>query len=80
MKRLFFDTSAWAALADRDDANHQLALVYQDGIIGRYRFLSTNYILDELYTLLLLNVGYLQTVKFKQKLDFSTERDVLEII
>lgn len=41
MKRLFFDTSAWAALADEDDANHQLALAYQDEIIGRYRFLST---------------------------------------
>jgi predicted nucleic acid-binding protein len=80
MKRLFFDTSAWAALADEDDANHQLALAYQDEIIGRYRFLSTNYILDELYTLLLLNVGYPQTVKFKQKLDFLTERGVLEII
>ena len=26
MKRLFVDTSAWAAIADKDDANHELAL------------------------------------------------------
>ena len=80
MNRLFVDTSAWAALADSTDVNHELAVLFRDEAAGKYRLITTNYILDELYTLLLMNVGYLQTVTFKRRIDFLTQQGTLQII
>ena len=58
IRRLFVDTSAWDALADAGDPHHGTALLFRDEIAERYHLLVTNYILDELYTLLLMNLGY----------------------
>lgn len=80
MNLLFVDTSAWAAIADVNDDQHHAALAYQTKIAGRYRLVITNYILDELYTLLLMNVGYTQTINFKQKLDQLIEGGFIEIV
>ena len=80
MNRLFVDTSAWAAIADASDDQHQAALAYQANIAGRYRLVITNYILDELYTLLLMNVGYTQTINFKRSLDQLIEGGFVEVI
>ena len=55
MNRLFVDTSAWDAIADKGDKNHGSALQYRDDIAGQYILLTSDYILDELYTLLLMN-------------------------
>ncbi|MBI5208228.1 MAG: PIN domain-containing protein [Candidatus Firestonebacteria bacterium] len=67
---IFIDTSAWIALEDRKDINHQKALEIKNELfISRSRLITTNYILDETYTLMLLNVGYRKTVEFKYKLD-----------
>ena len=41
---------------------------------------TSNYILDELYTLLLMNVGYLPTVNYKEKLDILIAEHVLDVI
>lgn len=80
MNRLFVDTSAWAALADSKDANHELAALFRDEVAGRCRFVTTNYIIDELYTLLLMNIGYSETVDFKRKLDILIQQGVIEIV
>jgi predicted nucleic acid-binding protein len=40
----------------------------------------TNYILDELYTLLLMNLGYEGAVDFKHKLDVLVQEGILEVI
>ena len=40
----------------------------------------TNYILDELYTLLLMNIGYPRAVDFKRKLDVLIQEGVLEVV
>ncbi len=40
----------------------------------------TDYILDELYTLLLLNVGYQRAVDFKHKLDVLVEEKILDVL
>lgn len=80
MNPLFVDTSAWAAIADASDDQHHAALMYQAKIAGRYRLVITNYILDELYTLLLMNVGYTQTIKFKRRLDQLIQADFIEIV
>jgi predicted nucleic acid-binding protein len=80
MKHIFVDTSAWDALADKKDKDHKNALRFRDKIVGKYRLLTSDYILDELYTLLLMNVGFLPTVKYKEKLDTLIAEHVLDVI
>jgi len=80
MKHIFVDTSAWDALADKKDKDHTNALRFRDQIAGRYKLVTSNYILDELYTLLLMNVGYLPTVNYKEKLDILIAEHVLDVI
>jgi len=80
MRQIFVDTSAWDAIADSGDPNHDVALLYRDEIAGQCHLVVTNYILDELYTLLLMNVGYQRAVDFKGKLDVLVEGGILEVI
>ena len=80
MRQIFVDTSAWDAIADSGDPNHDVALLFRDEIAGQCQLVVTNYILDELYTLLLMNVGYRRTVDFKGKLDVLVEEGVLEVV
>lgn len=80
MRRIFVDTSAWAALADAGDPNHELAILFQDESAGQCRLGVTDYILDELYTLLLMNLGYAGTVAFKRDLDVLRRAGILEVI
>jgi len=80
MKQIFVDTSAWDAIADGGDPNHEVALLFRDEIAGQCRLVVTNYILDELYTLLLMNIGYPRAVDFKRKLDVLIQEGVLEVV
>src|SRR5436309_6162713 len=59
MRQLFMDTSAYFALADRRDENHEAAVrVIHQIIRERIELLTTNYIVAETYTLLLTRIGY----------------------
>ncbi len=80
MRRLFVDTSAWDALADAGDPHHGAALQFRNEVTGSCRLLVTNYILDELYTLLLMNLGYQQTIHFRRQLDTLIRDRILEIV
>jgi len=71
MNSIFVDTSAWDALADKADKHHLGAIRFRDEIAGTRKLLTSNYILDELFTLLLLNIGYAQTIAYKENLIFS---------
>jgi len=56
MKRLFVDTSAWFAFANRKDPHHEKVrevLRTYDG-----RLLTTNYVFDEILSLSLYRLGY----------------------
>ena len=80
MRQIFVDTSAREAIADGRDPNHEVALLFRDEIAGQCRLVVTNYILDELYTLLLMNVRYQRAVDFKRKLDVLVQEGILEVI
>jgi len=80
MRKIFVDTSAWDAIADSGDPNHESALLFRDEIAGKCRFVSSNYVLDELYTLLLMNVGYVRTLAYTKQLKILIEEGILEII
>lgn len=79
MKEIFVDTSAWDAIADKGDPNHSIATLFKEEIAGNYRLVVTNYILDELNTLLLMNIGYKRTVEFKQSLDLLTRAGIVDV-
>ena len=79
MREIFVDTSAWAAIEDATDANHQSALVFKDELPSACHLVTDNSILDESYTLLLMNVGYVRTVSFKRNIDLMTESEVLTV-
>jgi len=59
-------------VADKVDKNHTKALEFRDEIVGKYTLVTSNYVLDELYTLLLMNIGFQATVECKKKLDILT--------
>lgn len=80
MQELFVDTSAWYAIADPGDTNHQSALIYRNQIARKCRLVSSNYILDELYTLLLIHVSYYRAIEFKKKLDILIQENILKIL
>ncbi len=62
------------------DKEHTNALRFRDKIVGKYKLVTSDYILDELYTLLLMNVGFLPTVNYKEKLDILIAENVLDVI
>jgi len=80
MNRLFVDTSAWVALTDSADRYHQRAIAFRDEIAGQRPMLTTSYVLDETYTLLLLNIGYAHTVSLKKRLDTLVAQQIIEVV
>ena len=55
---LFVDTSAWVALADRDDSHHKDAASTYPSIFKDHRHLVTsNLIIAETYIILLTRLG-----------------------
>ncbi|MBM4461469.1 MAG: type II toxin-antitoxin system VapC family toxin [Chloroflexi bacterium] len=55
-------------------------MLFRNEIAGRCRLIVTNYILDELYTLLLVNVGYSCAVDYKRKLDVLIRERVVQVV
>lgn len=79
MREVFVDTSAWAAITDSKDTNHAAATSFMKQLARKSHLVITNYILDEAYTLLLMNVGYRATVQFKQKLDLMHQQGLVSV-
>jgi predicted nucleic acid-binding protein len=75
MSRLFVDTSAYYALADTRDENHEAAvhLIHQM-IRERAELLTTNYILAETHALLLNRIGYATALQVLEDLYKSQTR------
>ena len=79
MKHIFVDTSAWCAIEDKDDIHHDEALKFKDEIAGTCVLVTTNYVLDETYTLLLLNIGHQKTVDFHNTIEQMARAGILQI-
>ena len=80
MKQILIDTSAWVAISDSRDGGHKSALAFVQQLANGYRLITTNYVLDETYTLLLMNAGYQTTIAFKQRIDIMIASQVLEVV
>jgi len=81
--RLFVDTSAFIALEDKDDKEHKTALKYREKIRREetpFRALYTsNYILDEVLTLLRLKLGHQAAVTFGENVKRSKILRILRV-
>lgn len=81
--RLFVDTSAWIALEDRDDSNHDQAIQFWGQLrAGRTDFrqiFTSNYILDEVMTLLGRRVGKESCAGFWRKMQATKLVRILRV-
>ena len=80
MIELFVDTSAWDAVLDAADPDHGAALQFRDEIVGQRLLVVTDYVLDELYTLVLMNLGYQSAVGIRQTLDTMAADGILDVV
>ena len=80
MRRIFVDTSAWCAIEDGGDTHHEASLQFKDEIAGACGLVTTDYVLDETYTLLLLNLGYERTVAFHNRIEQLAQANILHIV
>jgi uncharacterized protein len=73
-RRALVDSSAYLALIDEDDENHDTAVtILQQLISGRFRQFTTNYMLAEAHALILSTLGNQKANEFLQRiLDSNT--------
>jgi len=77
---IFVDTGAWVALEDKRDSHHDAALQFKHILLAaNTRLITTTYVLDETYTLLLFDIGYINTVSFKHALDELIRHNVVVV-
>ena len=79
--RLFLDTSAFVAIEDTDDNNHQKSLELREqireGKTPFRRLYTSNYIVDETLTLLRYHCGHRVAVTFRKTLEASKVVEIL---
>ena len=68
MAGLFVDTWGWLALRDKGDSRHEAAvLVFDEALVAQNRIVTTDYVLDEAFTLLFRRLAF---SKAKESVDF----------
>jgi predicted nucleic acid-binding protein len=78
---IFIDTSAWVALENKKDIHYKQAITFKDEIKNKsYRLYTSNFVLDETYTLLLANVGYEKTIEYAKRLRIVRSKGLLTVI
>lgn len=79
--KIFIDTSAWVALENKKDIHYEDAISFKEEIKNkRYRLYTSNFVLDETYTLLLANVGYEKAVEFVKRIKVLKNNGLLHVI
>lgn len=69
---VFVDTSAFFAIENERDRHHARALVARDALMSKgERLVTTDYILDEVYTLIRVRVGHRAAVDFGESVQRS---------
>ncbi|MGM0381667.1 MAG: type II toxin-antitoxin system VapC family toxin [bacterium] len=78
MDEIFIDTWAWCALTNKKDRGHSFARKLNRKLIEQnYRYITTNFVLDESYTLIRARIGYRAAVKFGQKIKELRKQELL---
>ncbi len=77
---IFVDTSALVALADAGDDGHARAVAYLESVRPTPRtFVTTNYVLDEAFTVLRRAIGLAHTVAFADALLTSSLYTIVQV-
>ncbi len=81
MKRLFIDTGAWVALNNKRDKYYTHAVKANKEFLDKgYFYVSSDYILDETYTLLRCDIGHKRTVEFGKEIKSLQEIGKIRIV
>ena len=81
LKRLFIDTGAWIALNNKKDKYHTNAVKANKDFLDKgYFYITSDYILDETYTLLRSDVGHKRAVEFGKEVKSLKETDKIRIV
>jgi len=80
MTNIFIDTSAFIALYLKDDEFHESATSFLEKTDKKNIFLTSNYILDEVYTFLRANKGKETAVSFAEFLAQNSQIVILKRI
>jgi predicted nucleic acid-binding protein len=69
---MFIDTAAFLAIENRRDAHHERAVAFRDASLeARETFVTSDYVLDETYTLIRLRAGHGVAVQFGEDIRAS---------
>ena len=80
MKQIFVDANAWIALSSKRDRLHNSAIaLHRELLEADYRYITTNFVLDETYTILLMHVGHFAAVDFGERVRSSSVIDVIHV-
>ncbi|MDD5472983.1 MAG: PIN domain-containing protein [Candidatus Methanoperedens sp.] len=63
---IFVDTSAWYALFDKNDSDHASAVRFKESLT--HSLVTTNYVADEIITLVKVRLGHRITVEIGERL------------
>lgn len=79
--KIFIDTSAWVALENKKDIHYNEAVTFRDEIKNRrYRLFTSNFILDETFTLCFANLGYEKTIECARRIRYLRDKGLLHVI
>lgn len=80
MKRIFADANGWIALNSRRDQFHSASVRINKKLLqSGYRYVTTNFVLDETYTGLLINVGHFTAVDFGERVRNSRTVQIIHV-
>ena len=81
MSKVFVDTWAWYALADSADLDHELAQLANEQLLAEgHTFITTNFVLDEVATLILYKLDHTAAVRFRHTLQQLTDAGLVELV
>jgi len=81
MKKLFIDTGAWIALNNKRDGYHLSALnANKDFLDNGYFYVTSDYVLDETYTLIRYDVGHKRAVEFGKEIKLLQKTAKINIV
>jgi predicted nucleic acid-binding protein len=78
--KLFIDTWGWLTLRDRREAQHkEVKALYQNFRKRKGRIFSTDYVLDETFTLLFRRLSFAQARESLEMLDKAVQEGYLQL-
>lgn len=78
--KLFVDTGAFIAITDKSDQYHSRATTYFGELLKAGRpLLTTNFVLDETYTMLKIRLGSGATITFGEAIQKSDQLEIITV-